>query len=380
MKIGIPICGCDAGKSGIGQYLIHLLREFSAMGKDLEIEALVHKSEEKIFIPQSDNISRIILNDGLRRPILNVLWSQIALPHRRWRGKWDVLFLPAANRRAPFLPLGPSVGMVHDFSSLHICGKYDPARDFYIKKVLPALMRRMTLIVTNSECSKRDIVQYVGIAPERIRAIPLAADTDFFTPGDKGLAAEKIAKKFGVRTPYILYISRIEHPGKNHERLIRAFDRLKQTEGLPHQLLLAGSDWTRSEQVHRAAEKAKFSQDIVFTGFAPPETMPDLCRGADLFVYPSLYEGFGLPILEAMACATPVACSNTSSMPEVAGDAAETFDPSDEESIEQALRLLLTDRKRLEKLSKLGLARSRQFSWSATAHQTIQAFRDAAEQ
>jgi len=160
--------------------------------------------------------------------------------------------------------------------------------------------------------------------------------------------------------------------------LIRAFTRLKDSEPIPHQLVLAGSDWDRADEVHRVAEASDCAADIVFTGFASTADLPDLYCGADLFVFPSLYEGFGLPVLEAMSCGVPVACSNLSSMPEVAGDAAVLFDPYDEEAIAEAMRSLLTDSEMLGRYARQGLERSKGFSWSVTAARTLEVIRATA--
>ena len=377
MKLGMTTFGGDGGKSGISQYIMNLLREFATLKPAELIEVFVYANEEKIFVPHKNGISPLCFGEGIRRPVVNLLWHQISLPRWCRRGKYDVLFLPAGNRRLPVSVPCPTVGTVHDFSSIHVKGKYDPARMFYITRVLPVLIRRLTQVITVSESSKKDIVEYAGVPEERVHVTPLAADNSLYHPRDKEQAAARVASRYGLRPPYILYISRIEHPGKNHARLIRAFDRLKSTEDIPHQLVLAGSDWVRAEEVHRAAEECSCTSDIVFTGFAATEDIPDLYCGADLFVFPSLYEGFGLPVLEAMASAVPTACSNVSSIPEVAGDAALQFDPYDEEAIAEAIRTLLTNPELRADYGKRGLERSKQFTWSRTASRTLAVIRAA---
>jgi len=274
----------------------------------------------------------------------------------------------------------PSVGTVHDFSSIHVEGKYDPARMFYIKRVLPFLIRRLTRVLTVSESSKKDIVEYAGVPGEQVTVTPNAADYQLYFPRDKKDVVPQICPKYGIRPPYVLYISRIEHPGKNHAGLIRAFSDLKASEHIPHSLVLTGSDWDRAEEVHRVADKSPYSDDIVFTGFAPTEDIPLLYCGADIFVFPSLYEGFGMPILEAMASGIPVACSNISSMPEVAGDTGILFDPYDEQSITEAMRRLLTDPDLLNVCRERGLERAKKYTWSATAALTLKVLREAAEE
>ena len=206
---------------------------------------------------------------------------------------------------------------------------------------------------------------------------PLAADPAVYFPRDAREAAELLSRRHAIRPPFLLYTSRIEHPGKNHARLIRAFADLKRRHKIPHQLVLAGSNRERAAEVHREAEQSGYAGDILFTGFVATEDLPLFYQAADIFVFPSLYEGFGLPILEAMACGTPVACSNLSSMPEVAGDAAVLFDPADESSIASALWSIITEPELHSKLAECGPRRSGQFSWSRTAAQTLGAIRSA---
>ena len=307
--------------------------------------------------------------------MLNVAWHQACLPGYCRRRGYDVLFLPAGNRRVSIHAPCPAVGTVHDFSNLHVKGKYDPARMFYQGHVLPWMVRRLKKVITISESSKRDIVECAGVPETRVSVISLALDHGNYFPRHGVEAAERIRGRYHIDRPYILYISRIEHPGKNHVGLIRAFEKLKAAERIPHQLVLAGSDWNRAEEVHRIAEASRWKSDIVFTGFVPQGDLPDLYCASDVFVFPSLYEGFGLPVLEAMACGTPVACSNTSSMPEVAGDAALLFDPGDSEAIASALRNLLTDADLRADCIRKGIERSRLFNWSTTASKTLDVIR-----
>ncbi len=380
MKIGITTFGGDGGKSGISQYIINVLREFGSLETRPDFEVMVYKDEKELFVPDPDTMSALCFGDFLRSPVVNVAWHQVALPKWCRKQEYDVLFLPAGNRRLPVSLPCPSVGTVHDFSSIHVEGKYDPARMFYIKRVLPFLARRLTRVLTVSESSKKDIVEFAGVPEDNVTVTPLAADNQLYFPRNREESYRRIGPKYNIRQPYILYISRIEHPGKNHAGLIRAFSILKADENVPHQLVLAGSDWDRAEEVHRTANESRYTDDIVFTGFAPTSDLPDLYCGAELFVFPSLYEGFGLPVLEAMTCGVPVACSNISSIPEVIGDTGALFDPYDEESIADAMRRLLADSELLNDCRQRGLERSRQYTWSATAALTLKVIREAAEE
>jgi len=380
MKIGITTFGGDGGKSGISQYIINILREFAALDDRPDFEVIVYENERELFVPDPDSMSTICFGDSLRSPVANIAWHQFSLPKLCRKQKYDVLFLPAGNRRLPMSLPCPSVGTVHDFSSIHVEGKYDPARMFYIKRVLPFLIRRLTRVLTVSESSKKDIVEYARVPGKYVTVTPLAADNQVYFPRSAVECIKRIGPKYNIRKPYILYISRIEHPGKNHAGLVRAFSILKETENIPHQLVLAGSDWDRAEEVHRAAEESAYTDDIVFTGFAPNDDLPDLYCGAELFVFPSLYEGFGLPVLEAMTCGVPVACSNISSIPEVIGDTGILFDPYDDEAISDAMRRFLSDPGLLNDCREMGLERAKDYTWSATAALTLKVLREAAKE
>ena len=378
MRILITTFACDRGKSGVGRYTAQLLREFSEMASpDLEFDVVGHTDEKELFLPPNTNMT-FIPYMGSHKPMANILWHQTGLQRLCAKGNYDAVFIPAGNRRLPLHLSCPVVGTVHDLCVLHVPGKYDWIHNVYNLHLLPALIRRLTRVISVSEASKRDIVEYAHVPEDRIEVIYEAADPEQYYPRDKQASQEAVCSRYGIRPPYLLYISRIEHPGKNHVRLIRAFDRLKQQEGIPHQLVFAGSDWHRAETVHEEAAQAVSHADIIFTGFAADADLPNLYCGADAFVFPSLYEGFGLPILEAMACGIPVACSNLSSMPEIAGEAGKLFDPQDEEAISETLHVLLCDENTRTNCIERGLNRAAQFTWQKAAEQTLAALRRAA--
>jgi glycosyltransferase involved in cell wall biosynthesis len=379
MNIGVTTFGGDGGRSGIGRYITQLLRALAPLETDAQWQVAAHANEAAVFVPEASNWKLSTVSGRWHSPVANVAWHQLCLPSWCRSGKQDVLFLPAGNRRLPWRCPCPSVGVVHDFSALHVAAKYDPARMFYIKTVLPALIRRLTHVITVSDSSRRDLLEYAKVPDERITVTPLGADHGFFNPGDRERATASVQEQAGVAAPYLLYVSRLEHPGKNHVRLIRAFDIAKTRHNLPHRLVLAGSDWSGSEQVHAAADAARHRDSITFMGFVPGGLLPDLYRAADAVVFPSLFEGFGLPVLEAMCCATPVACSNVSSMPEVAGDAAILFNPMEEEDIARAIGRITTESALREELVARGLVRAALHTWENTAKLTWKVLSDAAK-
>jgi glycosyltransferase involved in cell wall biosynthesis len=379
MRLGIPTCGADGGRSGISSYLIEVLREFGSMA--VEGEVLVYSDEKDIFLP-NDPHSRLTsasIPTWVRSPMRNLVWTTLALPVIAARQRYDVLFLPAGNRRVPAWSPCPMVGTVHDLAAAHLNGKYDAARTFYVRRILPRLIERLDAVITVSTFSKNDILRFTSVEDSKVHVIPLACNHHQYYLRDAQECQERVRLAYGISDPYLLYISRIEHPGKNHIRLIEAFEQLKARHSLPHKLVLAGSDWDRASEVHERALRSPLVNDIVFTGFAATDMIPYLYGGCDVMVFPSLFEGFGLPILEAMACGAPVLCSNRASMPEVAGDAAPLFEPDQVDSIVAALEAVVPFHSEKERLRAAGLARAGEFSWQRTAAQTLKILSDVAK-
>lgn len=372
-RVLVSTMGGDGGKSGISQYIINLMRFLPAAAPEMSFDVLVIEGEEDLYVSASERLKAIPIPKRYRPTPLSLIWQQVALP--RIAAEYDLVFFPAANRRLSFFAGTASVGTYHDLAILHVPDKYDCLHKFYSLRILPAMARRLDAIITDSDSSKRDLVEYVRVPEQKIDVIPIGVDLDTYCPSANGLEYRKVADTYGICGAYILYISRLEHPGKNHVRIIRAFSEMKNRLTCPHKLVLAGSDWDGAEAVHAEASASPYSKDIIFTGFVPQNHLAHLYRGADLFVFPSLFEGFGLPVLEAMACGVPVACSNTSSLPEIAGDAALYFDPLSESQISDAMRVCLTDGAVRARLAENGRRKATNFTWRETAMRTADVFR-----
>ncbi len=227
-------------------------------------------------------------------------------------------------------------------------------------------------VLTLSEASRRDLVTFYRVLPRRITVTRLAADDHFRPQSPAAVAA--IRQKYGLPSDYVLYLG-INKPHKNLIRLVEAWKICHRQRTTGHIPLVIGGAWDpRYPQPKQRAAELGLGEGVRFLGPLPEEDLPALYGGATLFVFPSLYEGFGLPVLEAMACGAPVACSATSSLPEVAGDATLFFDPSDVEDIATTLRRALDDPDLRVALRERGLARARQFSWQQTAQKTLEAY------
>jgi glycosyltransferase involved in cell wall biosynthesis len=381
IRIGIPSFGTDSGRSGIGSYLRELILRFDRLQDadepEFHFELIGPEVDRSHYLQHTRHIGWHQVEGADPSPIRNFFWNQSELPRICRRQKYDLLFLPAANRRLTGRAPCPTVGTVHDLASLHIADKYNFSHRVFNQKMLPYLIKRLDHIITVSGFSRDDIVKFSGVPGSRVSVIHLAADSAVFTPAeDRQAAAARMGEKYGFKPPYILYISRLEHPGKNHNTLIKAFGALRKAETIPSmRLVLPGPDKERAEEIHREAETSPAAADIVFPGFIDAEDLADFYRGAELFVLPSYFEGFGLPVLEAMACGTPVITSTAASLPEVSGPHTPHFDPDNVQALQEAIAGILANEERRSELSQAGLAWAADFSWEKTTEKTLEVFR-----
>ncbi len=238
---------------------------------------------------------------------------------------------------------------------------------------LPYALPAADAIITDSEQSREDIVKYLPVSPEHVTVVPLAADRRFRPV--EAAAVEPILQSYDVAQPYILYVGALESR-KNLPRLLEAYALLRAWSERWRLVIVGARKW-KSSPILDTVQRLGLEPHVTFTGYVADEDLPALYTGADLFAFPSLYEGFGLPVLEAMACGTPVVTSNTSSLPEVVGDAALLVDPYDVEAMASAMRQVLEDPALAQALRQRGLARAATFSWERTARETIAVYEQA---
>jgi glycosyltransferase involved in cell wall biosynthesis len=261
------------------------------------------------------------------------------------------------------------VGVVHDMA--WISKKAGSIAEKAGKAALVLSLRRLDRVIAVSEWIKRELAELAGVKESLIDVVPNGIDHTAFYPRPRNEEKVVLIQPFSFRRPYVLCISRIEHPVKNHVRLIQAFGLFKEQTKYPHRLVLAGSDDYQAEKVKEAAAVSPYKNDIFFTGHFPIKSLPELYAGADMVVIPSLYEGFGMGILEAMASGVPVACARSASLPETAETAALYFDPYNPEDIAARMVTLSTNRELYRECRRLGLERSALFSWDICAKQTF---------
>jgi glycosyltransferase involved in cell wall biosynthesis len=285
------------------------------------------------------------------------------------------------NSVAPLLSPCPTVITIHDMTLWLLPKYHNGLRLLSMRPFIPVAARQAAAIVAVSRATKEDVVRILRVPPEKVHVI-YEAPAASFHPMDEETALNTVrqgrspegAPLRGLPERFALYVGTIE-PRKNLVRLLHAFAQLWHGGVVPHKLVFVGQRGWKDEPVFRAVEKLELQQAVLFLGYVPREILIALYNLAEALVFPSLYEGFGLPVVEAMACGTPVITSRNGSLDEISGEAAEFVEPTSIESIAEALRRVLNDPARQVELSHQGLAQSSRYSWAVAAEQTRAVYR-----
>jgi glycosyltransferase involved in cell wall biosynthesis len=378
IRVGLSTSVMQRGKTGIARYVVSLVDSLLDSAEiDLTIFAL--KADLPMLEFAAERASIVPVSERFRAPARDIIWHQTVLPRLARQHRLDVLHVPSYRRM-----LGPrpcaTVATIHDLAPFHIKGKYDWKRMLYARFFVRHLARRQSRIIAISQSTADDICRFFGVALDRLTVIYNGIDHERFRPADSKEARASVAERYGIAAPFFLYVARLEHPGKNHVRLIDAFTRFKAQTQSPWKLAFAGSDWHGANVIHNAIKQSPYGSDIQSLGFVPDSELPALYAAAGAFVYPSLFEGFGLPPVEAMACGCPVLCSTRGALGEVVQDAALTIDPEDAKQIAEGLSRIATDAGLIERLQSAGIRRAQQFTWTACARSTIDVYARAANQ
>jgi len=296
------------------------------------------------------------------------LWhrARLPIPVEVFTGPVDLFYSPDFVL-PPTRPGTRTLLTVHDLSFLRYPDHFVPKLVRYLERVVPASVARADRVLADSEATRADLIRLLGTPPEKVEVLYSGVDPRFRPEPEPG-ERERLRARYGLDRPYVLSVGTLQ-PRKNFVRLIRAFARLPDTGRV---LVIAGGRGWLYESV--LEEAAHHPDRVRVLGFVEDADLPALYRGADLFVFPSFYEGFGLPVLEAMACGVPVVCSGVSSLPEVAGDAALLVDPEDEDGLRWAMERALEDEGLRREMTARGRARAAQFTWERAARQLLGVF------
>jgi glycosyltransferase involved in cell wall biosynthesis len=318
-----------------------------------------------------------IADDGwpTAHPAQRILWEQVALPAALARGGVDVFHSPVNVLPLRSLPCA-TVVTIHDLTFIHYPQHLRPARRFYQRTFTPRSARAATLVITVSECTKRDLVAQVGVDPTRVRVVYPSVDARFQPCADQE-QLRVFRGWHGLPDRFLLYLGTLE-PRKNLRALLEAYAILRGRDPSTPPLVLAGAKGWYHEDLFAQVRALDLERFVVFPGYIADEKQALWYAAADLFVYPSLYEGFGLPVAEAMACGTPVVTSDVSSLPEVGGPWAVGVNPRDTAALAHAMQSVLRGSETSRRLIAEGVRWARQFSTERMAQGCRKAYAEAA--
>jgi glycosyltransferase involved in cell wall biosynthesis len=345
--------------SGVGHYTASLLQSLAQQEEALRYVLLLRSlPAAALSFPL-----KIYSSSGF---LPRSLWMQFAVPRAVARFRPDLCHF--SNSLAPLFISCPYVVTVYDMS-LHLYPQMHPRKSLVlVKSLLPISVRRAAAVITISHSAKNDIVRLLGVPPERVHVV-YGAPSAGFRPDLDPAELDRIRDLYGLHEPYILAVSTLE-PRKNLTRLIGAFAILRR-RGRREQLLLVGQPGWQYQPILQMIERLGLKECVRLMGYLPSDHLPGIYKMASAVAFPSVYEGFGLPIVEAMACGTPVLTSDRSSMAELGTGAAVLVNPYSEEEIENGLFRLLTEDPLREQLRAAGFSRASEFSWERAARDTV---------
>jgi glycosyltransferase involved in cell wall biosynthesis len=366
MRIAVDAHAIGRHLTGNEVYIRSLLNAIANLDRKSEFLAYVTGPEGEAGIPRRFETRQIAANPFIR--------LGFDLSHKLRSDRPDLLHVQYTS---PLCCPVPTVVTVHDVSFLERPEYFTASRALQLRTTVARSVKRAARVLTVSEFARESIVRAYNLPPEKIVVTPDAASPSFRAIS-RTAATYKVRERFHVSGPYVLAVGDLQ-PRKNHIGLIHAFARLmKDQPQLPHDLVLAGKDTWFGRRVREAARQSGMGGRIHFTGFVSDDDLLQLYNACDCFAFPSFYEGFGIPVLEAMACGRPVICSNSSAIPEVADGAALLFNPARTEEIVQALADVLRNGELRTRMERLGLKRASYFSWQKTAEMTLQVYREVA--
>jgi glycosyltransferase involved in cell wall biosynthesis len=295
---------------------------------------------------------------------------KLPLPVEQLAGDSDIFHSP--DFTLPPLRRAAGVVTIHDLSFLRLPEFADPGLREYLRKRVPDSVARARRVLADSENTGRDLVELLNVPAEKISVVPPGVGREF-RPVRDTVHMNEVRARYHLPQWFILFVGTIE-PRKNLARLISAYGQLRRHTGLPHALVLAGNPGWLNEGIYEQVGKEGLNEHVLFPGFVADADLPALYTLADLFAFPSLYEGFGIPPLEAMACGTPVVASNNSSLPEAVGRAALLVDAEDVDGLADAMARVLGDATLRARLADMGRAQAARFTWSAAAARLLRAY------
>jgi len=366
MRFSVDAHAIGCHLTGNEVYVRNLLREFAGLNSDSDIIAYISKRALPAAVPQGVQTRWVSRNPYKR--------LGFDIPRHVRADRPDVLHVQYTG---PVFSSAPLVVSVHDVSYLEHPQYFTRFRSTQLRLTVKHTVDRAARVLTPSEYPKQAILRHYNLPEDKVVVVPNAVSSRF-RPVDRDVARAEVMQQFGIPWPFILTVGDLQ-PRKNHLGLLRAFEEvIRARPTLPHRLVFVGKETWASPELHRAVARGSVADRVHFTGFVEDADLLQLYGACDLFAFPSFYEGFGLPILEAMACGRAVVCSDTTAMPEVADSAGLLFDPYSTSEMARAMLDVLLDGELRARLERLGLQRAALFSWQRSARQTLKVYYDVA--
>lgn len=368
MRIGIDASTIGT-QGGPRTYVLNLIESLLKIDKENEYVLFYNSEEHSGKFPKAREVVVPFSN-----PATRLLREHLLMAYHYKRECLDIIH----NPKSAISLLKPCKTVVTIFDLIPVTNPETEkwmAR-IYWKVQIPTAARHADFVITSSEFAKREIIRRYGTSEERIKVIPIAYN-NYCRPMDPGREADEVRRKYSIPDSYILYVGTIQ-PRKNIDTLVKAYSKLVKTKGVTHKLVITGRKGWLYGPLFELIKSEGMEQNVIFTGFVPDEELPYIYSSAELFVYLSLFEGFGIPPLEAMACGVPVICSNTTSLPEVVGDAGILEAPLDQEGIEKSMLTVLESPSLRREMQDKGFLQAKKFSWERTARETLRIYEEVA--
>lgn len=360
-NVALELQPCVKQRSGVGVYTYELARRLNS-NTEISYSGNVFNFMNKLNIEKELSELSFSINTNLAMPygVYRRIWKYLPISYNRlFHSKADIYHF--FNYIVPPRIKGRVITTIHDLAYLLYPETMDPKNLKRITDDIEYSINRSDVVIAVSEYTKQLILEKYDVPESKVKVI-----YNSFSISKEVTSYDILKSKYDLFEPYILYVGNLE-PRKNISRLIEAFSSLKHNEKIPHKLVIVGQKGWLFDDIFKTLEDIGIKDDVIFTGFVDDKDKTSFYKNADTFVYPSLYEGFGIPILEAMAMGTPVVCSNTSSMPEVGGDAAVYVDPLSVDSIAEGIWSVLSDKELADSKIKLGYEQIKKFSWDDSA-------------
>ena len=367
LRIGIDATALPSQPTGAGNYIIELVRALAEQPSGDRFVIFAQRSGRALIGPLPESVEWVTLPD---RPIAQrLLWEQSGLPRLASRARLDLLHSPHYTQ--PLSLPCPSVVTFHDMTFFLFPHLHTRIKRLIFPRAIRLSARRASALIAVSESTRQDAIRLLDIPPEKIHAIPEGV-SPAFRPIQDPDRLEAVRVHYGLPQTFILYVGVVE-PRKNLPLLLEAYASLVE-HGRPEPLVIVGRMGWMYDQVLEQIQELGLRERVQFAGYIPAQDLPIVYNLGKLFVYPSVYEGFGLPPLEAMACGTPVVTSAVSSMPEHVGQAGLLVPPNDARALAEAMQAVLESPELQQELSRKGPQRATQFTWKETASKTLKVY------